>query len=175
MTVDEKMREFKKTEKVKMRAEINEMVERVKSSKFAAYSEKLETIRERKIEIKKRYKKKEDDYLNKVVRPKSLKTPLTQTQIQKLYRDRLKAERTRQKDVAEALAREFKGVSYENLLKNLASNANLAKDPKKIRNLSNAAKIVEHLKLNFDFNFELNTARKNAEVYFRKKPILLNQ
>lgn len=58
MTVDEKMREFKKTEKVKMRAEINEMVERVKSSKFAAYSEKLETIRERKIEIKKRYKKK---------------------------------------------------------------------------------------------------------------------
>ena len=123
MNIDFKMRAYKKRQKNLMRAEIESAIEVISNRQFESYSEKLETIRARKVEIKARYQKYVEEYLNRGLRPKKPKTPLTQAQIQKRYRDRLNAERTREKAVAEALKSKFKGDDEETLLKRIKSHA----------------------------------------------------
>lgn len=123
MNIDFKMREYKKRQKNLMRAEIESAIKELKNRQFESYREKLEAIRERKVEIKENFKKNEVEYLNKGLRPKKPKTPLTQAQIQKRYRDRLNVERTREKAVAEALKSKFKGDDEETLLERIKSHA----------------------------------------------------
>lgn len=149
MNINLKMREYKKTAKAKMRDEIEKMAERVKLGKFASHSEKLETIRENKVEIKKRFKKTEEAFLNIWSKPKHVKAPLTQAQIQKIYRDRLRDEKAQQKAIAEALAVEFGDASEVVLMRRATGHA--AKG-----NLEMVLKISKHIELNMGRQLKLH-------------------
>ena len=122
MDIEFKRREYKKRQKNLMRGEIESAIKELKNRQFESYREKLETICERKVAIKARYQKHEEDF-ELGLRPKQPKTPLTPAQIQKQYRDRLKAEKMSEKAVTDALNSEFKGVDEASLLSRISKNA----------------------------------------------------
>ena len=142
MDIEFKRRNYKKLQKNLMRAEIESAIKELKNRQFESYSKKLETIRARKVEIKARYQKHEEDF-ELGLRPKQPKTPLTPAQIQKQYRDRLKAEKMSEKAITEALESKYEVVSDLALLDRAVRNAKLALNTlKKQDKLSNTSSVT---------------------------------
>lgn len=143
MNIDFKLREYRKNAKILMNGKIDKAVKELKNHQFESYKKKLDTIRARKAEIKENYKKNEEEYLSKGIRPKQPKMPLTPAQIQKQYRDRLKAEKMSEKAITEALESKYEVVSDLALLDRAVRNAKLALNTlKKQDKLSNTSSVT---------------------------------